>query len=206
MPVHCRFDLVPNLPADQGRGEVARRAAPAIRGHLPAGNGNEIVMLNKPIMAAADRAGNILKGHLWAAVAAAWTFAAGNTILVSDLSSGPLFRLLLTMCSIFALVFFAALIAGFLPSLLIWALARQYSIGGSWYFAAAFAAAGAILCAVIVILRSDGIFGLPPDPELSQAMTGMVLLTALSGAVGGLVFWWVVGRFIRKADTLPANA
>ncbi len=157
-------------------------------------------------MADADRQANVLRAHLWAAVATAWAFAASKTILAGEFASVPLIRLLLTTCSIFALVFFLALIAGFLPSLLIWSLARQYAIGAIWYFLATGASAGAALSAVIVVLRSDGIFGLPPDPALSQAMTSLVLLTALSGAIGGFVFWWMAGRFIGKAAPVSNNA
>jgi hypothetical protein len=157
-------------------------------------------------MADTDRQANVLRAHLWAAVATAWAFAACKTILAGDLSSVPLVRLLLTACSIFVLVFFLALIAGFLPSLLIWGLARQYAIGAIWYFLAAGAAAGAGLSAVVIALRSDGIFGLPPDPTLYQAMTGVVVLTALSGAIGGFVFWWMAGRFIGKAASPSTGA
>ena len=173
---------------------------------MPGGNGNEIVLLNKTDMADNAPPANVLKAHLWAMVALAWTFAAGRIVLLADLPLGPPFRLLLTVCSIFALVFFVGLVVGFLPSLLIWWLARHYVIGAVWYFLAAGALAGAGLSAMLVTLRSDGAFGLPPDPALAEAATGLIVLTALSGAVGGFVFWWTIGRFIRKAATLPVNA
>jgi len=149
---------------------------------------------------------SVMKGHLWAAVAVAWAFAAGKTFLLNDPSSGPLFGLLLTLCSLFALVFFVGLIVGFLPSILIWLFARHYAIGAAWYFLAAGALAGAGVSAMIVSLRSDGAFGLPPDPTLEQSMIGLAVLAALSGAIGGFVFWWTVGRSIGKAAPQTANA
>jgi hypothetical protein len=171
-------------------------------------------MLNKPSMPDADRGAHFMKGHLWSVVAASWAFAAGKAasthfdgaILASGNLPGLLFQMILVTCSVFAIVLFVAMIVAFIPMLAIWLLAREFSISNVWYYVVAGALSGAALSLVTVFLRSGGFWGPPPDPTFLQTTTGFLLLMTPSGAIGGLVFWWVVGRFMRKAASVKATA
>src|ERR1700694_5808380 len=124
----------------------------ADKADFPGGNENEIVLLNKSAMTHDDRAGRLMKGHLWAAVAASWMFSvskAAGVIFGGAISGEPfaaqLFQITLLTCSFFAVTLLVVLFAAFIPVLLAWWLARQYSISSVWYFVAAGALSAVIL-------------------------------------------------------------
>jgi hypothetical protein len=164
-------------------------------------------MANKSIMAEPARPAHFMKAHLWSAVAFAWAFAAIKT-LTAQISSGGfangLIGLLMSVCSMFVLALIVALVLALIPLFVTWLVARQYGISSIWYYLAAGALIGAFLYPVTEALRPAAMWGQAAQPVFERGLTEFLVPMTLGGLAAGAVFWRMVGRFIRKADTVTA--
>jgi hypothetical protein len=107
--------------------------------------------------------------------------------------------------ALFLLLFIVPItfVTAFIPAYATQMFALRYSIRGAWFFALCGALTGLILSPIPLILIYGDPFRMPTF--LLQALDYAVFLSP-SGAVGGLIFWWLTGRFVNEPPQEPTAA
>lgn len=149
-----------------------------------------------------------LVGHVCAVMAASFAFVGEATFahfFHGGLSSvHPMstltFHLAVTSFLLFIAGAFVGFFAAMVPVIVVHRVARRLSISNVWYYVAAGALTGLLLSPVVAAIIPR------PEPAFHEAAANIALFLAPSGAVGGLVFWWVVGRFIRTPACSDASS
>jgi hypothetical protein len=162
-----------------------------------------------------DRGENMTWGHICAVLAASTVFALSLPIFTYFFRGGlsavhpfseQLFQLLVTICVLFVIVATITFFTSWFAVFVVFWLARRLSISNVWYYVACGTLISLILSPLGVILRPRMAWDPWPDPPFLVEVLSIAYITMPSGAVGGLVFWWKTGRFIRTTASPAAGA
>ncbi|MEA2875303.1 MAG: hypothetical protein QOF14_499 [Hyphomicrobiales bacterium] len=150
-------------------------------------------------------------GYVGAVLTASFTFVAVQTTLNYFLYGGlsavhPFSARMTQLFGISALAFlivtFCVFFTAFVPVILVHKIAKRYSITNIAYYLLCGAATG-VLLAPVADLITPRMYSAPPvEPPFYERILLFCRFSVPGGLIGGLVYWWLTGRFIDRRQSV----
>jgi len=148
-------------------------------------------------------------GYVWAVVSASLTSVIATLVIPVFLGEGlsavfpysERVRQLAIMSGIFFLITtFGAFFLAILPATLLHAIAKRFAIQSPWYYVICGALIGLALAPLVIAIVPSWYTDPPEVPPFWMQTLYFARATMPSGAIGGLVYWAVTGRFVQRHE------
>ncbi|MEJ0075506.1 MAG: hypothetical protein WDO17_08670 [Alphaproteobacteria bacterium] len=146
-------------------------------------------------------------GYVGAVLGASFTFVIVQMVIAYFLHGGlsavhpfstRMFQLFTMSALMFLLVTFCVFFTAFIPVMVVHKIADRYSITNVGYYLLCGIAVGIVL-APIADLITPRMFTAPPEePPMYMRILLFCRFSVPGGAVGGLIYWWLTGRFLKR--------
>jgi hypothetical protein len=156
-----------------------------------------------------NRGDNWMRGHGCAVLAASATFATSMVFFsyafLSIRPSSHIYEIAVSWGAFFVIFALCSFFLAMLPVFIVHRIAQRFSITNVGYYVAFGTLTGLIICPIFVYFRPRGALEPWPDPPFYVEVMNIGGYFAFFGAIGGLAFWWAVGRFIQTTVSPAAD-